>query len=102
MLKTAGIRRMGFLMLGGPGEIKETVEQSPAFGYSLDLELLKVTLGIRIYPNTLLAASAVADVMPDDDLLYPRFYKVPELNDWIHEKVRQWKDVPSSEFRAQS
>ncbi|HQR45659.1 MAG TPA: radical SAM protein [Thermoanaerobaculia bacterium] len=76
-----GIRRHGFLLLGGPGETPETVEESLAFARSLGLESLKVTLGIRIYPGTPLAARAVTDglVAPDDDLLAPRFYLAPAL-----------------------
>ncbi len=93
MLKSAGIRRMGFLLLGGPGETRESVEQSLVFADSLELEMLKVTIGIRIYPGTPLAETAVRDglIAPNDDLLFPRFYMVPELNEWIHEIVRQWK-----------
>jgi radical SAM superfamily enzyme YgiQ (UPF0313 family) len=87
LLKRHGIRRMGFLLLGGPGETRETVEQSLAFAKGLDLDGLKVTIGIRIYPGTPLARQAVLDGMiaPDDDLLRPRFYLAPGLEPWIHE-----------------
>lgn len=93
LLKAAGIRRMGFLMLGGPGETRETVERSFAYADSLNLEMLKVTPGIRIYPETALAETAVRDgiIAPDDDLLYPRFYMVPELGEWIQEEVTKWR-----------
>ena len=93
LLKSAGIKRMGFLLLGGPGETRGTVERSFTFADSLDIEMLKVTIGIRIYPDTPLAAAAVRDnlISPDDDLLFPRFYMVPELNDWIHETAKRWK-----------
>ena len=50
-LKMFGIKRMGFLLLGGPGETKETVRQSLAFADSLHLDMLKLTVGIRIYPG---------------------------------------------------
>lgn len=95
LLKAAGIRRMGFLMLGGPGETRETVEQSFAFADSLNLEMLKVTAGIRIYPETALAETAVRDgiIAPDDDLLYPRFYMVPELSHWIQEEIKRWREI---------
>ena len=45
------IQRHGFLLLGGPGETKETVEESLEFADSLLLEGLKVTAGLRIYPE---------------------------------------------------
>ena len=47
-----GIRRTGFLMLGGPGETRESALESLTFADSLGLELMKVTVGIRIYPYT--------------------------------------------------
>ena len=84
-LAAHGIRRLGFLLLGGPEETRESVNESLAFAESLRLEALKVTVGIRIYPRTPLARTAVAEgiVAPDDDLLFPRFYLQPELEGWI-------------------
>lgn len=84
-----GIRRMGFLLLGGPGETRETVEESLAFAGSLRLDSLRVTVGIRIYPRTALARQAVAEgvIDADDDLLVPKFYLAPGLEPWIHERV---------------
>jgi radical SAM superfamily enzyme YgiQ (UPF0313 family) len=89
-LAAHGIRRMGFLLLGGPGETRETVEESLAFASSLHLESLRVTVGIRIYPGTPLARRAVAEgfVKADDDLLLPVFYLAPGLEPWIQERVR--------------
>ena len=80
---------MGFLLLGGPGETKESVDESLAFARSLGLEMLKVSVGIRLYPNTPLARQAVAEgvVSAEDDLLLPRFYIRPELEDWIGDVV---------------
>ncbi len=93
LLQAAGIKRMGFLMLGGPGETKYTVEESLAFADSLDLDLLKVTTGIRIYPNTSLAKTAVDDgiISAHDDLLLPRFYIVRGLESWLEETLQVWK-----------
>jgi len=84
-LAAHGIRRMGFLLLGGPGETKESVDQSLAFARSLGLELLKISVGIRLYPHTPLARQAVEEgvVSPEDDLLLPRFYIRPGLEDYI-------------------
>ncbi len=89
LLEAHGIRRMGFLLLGGPGETRETVEASLAFAESLRLDSLRVTVGIRIYPNTPLAGRAIAEGMigPADDLLEPKFYLAPGLEPWIHQRV---------------
>ncbi len=80
-LASRGIRRMGFLLLGGPGETQASVEESLAFAASLHLDQLKITAGIRIYPDTPLARSALQEGMitPEDDLLLPRFYLTPGL-----------------------
>jgi hypothetical protein len=83
---------MGFLLLGGPGETKESVEESIAFADLLDLDALKITVGIRIYPDTALAKIAVAEgmIQPSDDLLFPKFYMVRGLEDWLRETVMAW------------
>jgi radical SAM superfamily enzyme YgiQ (UPF0313 family) len=92
MLRDFGIKRMGFLLLGGPGETKESVEESLVFADSLRLDALKITIGIRIYPYTTLAKIAVDEgvISPDDNLLFPRFYMVKGLDDWLQETVRVW------------
>jgi radical SAM superfamily enzyme YgiQ (UPF0313 family) len=86
------IRQMGFLLLGGPGETRETVVESLTFADSLPLDAIKITMGIRIYPCTELAQTAVADglISPHDDLLLPRFYMVPGLEAWLRETVAKW------------
>lgn len=90
LLQRHGIRRMGFLLLGGPGETRATVEESLAFAESLQLDSLRVTVGIRIYPHTALAQRAIDEGAIDatDDLLAPRFYLAKGLEPWIHERVK--------------
>ncbi len=92
LLHRYGITRMGFLLLGGPGETRQTVEESLEFADSLELEALKITTGIRIYPHTALAAAAVEEgmVLPDDDLLAPTFYMTRSLQDWLEQTVSCW------------
>ncbi len=89
LLARHGIRRGGFLLLGGPGETRETVEQSLAFARDLRLDDLRITIGIRIYPGTPLERRAVEDgqLEPGADLLHPRFYLAPGLDPWIYERV---------------
>jgi radical SAM superfamily enzyme YgiQ (UPF0313 family) len=93
MFADAGIFRRGFLMLGGPGETRETVEESLSFADSLHLDALKITVGLRVYPETPLAATVLAEgiIQPDDDLLWPRFYLAPRLGDWLPERVAAYK-----------
>jgi len=94
LLAEFGIKRIGFLLLGSPGETKASVEESLAFADSLKLDALKLTIGIRIYPHTGLARRAVAEglIAPGDSLLYPRFYLVEELKPWLRETVVQWAE----------
>ena len=88
-LKAHGIRRLGFLLLGGPGETRETVEESVTFAESLSLDTLNVNVGIRIYPHTPLARIAVEEglIAAGDDLLRPRFYVRPGLDGSIRETL---------------
>jgi radical SAM superfamily enzyme YgiQ (UPF0313 family) len=87
------IWRMGFLLLGGPGETRETVLESLHFAASLKLDALKITSGIRIYPHTRLAQCAVEDglIASDDNLLFPRFYLARGLEGWIDDTLENWK-----------
>jgi radical SAM superfamily enzyme YgiQ (UPF0313 family) len=89
LLRRNNIRSMGFILLGGPGETRESAEESLAFAETLDLDALKLTIGIRIYPNTDVAETAQAEGMisSESDLLLPRFYVVRDLEDWLYDTV---------------
>jgi radical SAM superfamily enzyme YgiQ (UPF0313 family) len=98
LLKEGGIRQMGFLLLGGPGETQQTVQKSLEFVDSLALEMVKVTIGIRIYPGTELAfyARQTGKISPDDNLLLPQFYIENGMDAWIRQTVGDWmKDRPN-------
>lgn len=92
MLAKYSIQQTGFLMLGGPGETKESVLESLWFADSLPLNTLKITQGIRIYPYTTLAKIALSEgiIASDDNLLKPAFYMVREIEDWLKETVKVW------------
>ncbi len=92
MFEDAGVRRNAFLMLGGPGETRDSVEESLSFADSLNPDTLKITAGVRIYPGTALARAAAGEgvVRPDDDLLEPRFYMAAGLSDWLRERVAEY------------
>ena len=92
LLKACGIRSMGFLLLGGPGETRGSVRESLAFADSLELDQLKITAGIRIYPGTALAKVALEEgiITKDDDLLLPRFYLAKGLEEWLEPTIGRW------------
>jgi radical SAM superfamily enzyme YgiQ (UPF0313 family) len=92
ILSDQGIRRMGFLLLGGPGETKESVEESLVFADSLKLDSLKITAGIRIYPHASLAKKAMEEgiIASHDELLFPRFYLAKGLEEWLSETLKNW------------
>ncbi len=93
-LKKFGIGRMGFLLFGGPGETKETANENLEFADSLDLEAMKITIGIRIYPHTSLQQTAIKEglITPDDNLLIPKFYIAKGLEGWLRETVKAWME----------
>ena len=88
-----GIERMGFLLLGGPGETKESVEESLAFADSLKLEALRLSAGIRIYPDTQLAETAENQgvITSQGNLLHPCFYLAQGLEGWLSERLKEWR-----------
>jgi len=92
LLREYGIRRMGFLLLGGPGETRESVQESLIFADSLQLDLLKLTMGIRIYPGTTLEKVAREEgvIAEGDDLLIPRFYLSKGLEGWLDPMIHDW------------
>ena len=98
LFKNEGVFQMGFLLLGGPGETKETVLQSLSFVDALDLDFMKISVGIRIYPETRLAEKAIREgrIGNNENLLKPVFYVVEDIRDWIYETVTQWaQDRPN-------
>ena len=94
MLGKQEILRMGFLLLGGPGETKDSVKQSFYFADSLENEVMKITSGIRIYPHTTLHRIAVDEgiIEPDEDLLFPKFYMAEGLKGWLEDMVAKWME----------
>lgn len=92
LLSDEGIQRMGFLMLGVPGETRATVEESLHFADALDLEAIRLTVGVRIYPHTPLERLCRSEgvISASDDLLFPRFYIAPGMETWLRETVAHW------------
>ena len=95
MFSHHGIKQMGFLLLGSPGETKKSVEESLVFADSLKIDSLKLTPGIRIYPHTSLTKIAKEEgiISTEDDLLLPRFYLAKGLEGWLQETLKTWMAI---------
>ena len=74
--RAAGIHVAHYIMLGGPGETPETVQETLDRCDAINDAALFVFCGVRIYPGTTVHALAVREGQVDahDDLLAPRFY----------------------------
>jgi radical SAM superfamily enzyme YgiQ (UPF0313 family) len=83
------IEQVGFLLLGGPNENLETISESLNFIKDLPLDMLKITKGIRIYPNTKLATIAIQEskISNNTNLLYPTFYCSSEIYNHNVDKI---------------
>jgi radical SAM superfamily enzyme YgiQ (UPF0313 family) len=86
LLRQYRILRTGFLLLGGPGETMESAEASLDFAESLELDTLKISIGIRIYPHTDVARIAMEEglISSEEDLLFPRFYVAKDIEDLLY------------------
>lgn len=92
ILARHGIERDGFMLLGSPGETKDSVEETVAFADSLQMEMVKIAIGVRLYPRTKYAEIALREgrISSEKELLQPRFYMVDELDQWLRESAPGW------------
>jgi radical SAM superfamily enzyme YgiQ (UPF0313 family) len=85
-VRRAGIPALFDLLLGGPGETRETLREAIAFFRGIDVPRAGASCGVRVYPGTPFAAE-VREQGPlrenpnlegrlekNDELLYPVFY----------------------------
>jgi len=93
--KAAGMKVQCFLLLGGPGETRATVEESVDFLDGLEPDAVGVTVGIRIYPGCELHRIALREgvVKPGQNLLRPAFYLSPAVAPWLHDRMREVCDA---------
>ncbi|HEY4954584.1 MAG TPA: radical SAM protein [Gemmatimonadaceae bacterium] len=77
-VERAGIRTLWIFLVGGPGETRDTLEETLAFArWRLERgDAAYLTVGLRIYPGTTLHRIAISEgrVGGDDSLLDPTFY----------------------------
>ncbi len=90
-LIAAGLEYGCFLLMGGPGETPETVQESVAFLEQYQPFLVNLTVGLRIYPGTPLHHLALAErvISSSDNLLWPHFYLSPAVADWIWDYLKE-------------
>lgn len=81
--EAAGIRVLWIFLAGGPGETPDTLDETLRFaaGRLARGDAAYLTVGLRVYPGTVLQSIAEAEgqVAPGDPLLAPRFYLSPAL-----------------------
>jgi radical SAM superfamily enzyme YgiQ (UPF0313 family) len=81
-----------FLLIGGPGEDRDTVEETVSLMERLDPNIVYVTIGIRVYPGC-----EITKIVNDlgrlnqqiNTLLRPTFYLSPAVEDWIFNYMRE-------------
>lgn len=89
LTRKAGLRALWIFLVGGPGETRETVEETLDFfhRHAAPGDVGFVSNGIRIYPGTPMARLAVQEgvIRSEAELIRPRFYFSPELDrEWLH------------------
>lgn len=91
----SGMRSAWFFILGGPGETRETVDETLQFIESELSDPRCATIlmtGVRVLPGTGMAALALRDgiVTSDHDYAVPTFYVSPDVEeDWIVARVQR-------------
>ncbi|MDD2580893.1 MAG: radical SAM protein [Desulfuromonadaceae bacterium] len=86
-----GVDFAHYILLGGPGETRETVLETFALMDEVDPTAVITMTGIRIYPGTALEQVALRDgiIAPGDSLLEPVFYISPEIREELCDLVTQ-------------
>ncbi len=91
--KEEGMAVMLDLLFGSPGETRESIEQTVELVKQAGPDLAGVSLGVRIYPGTELAAQVMAEKSPGgliggNTISDPLFYLEPQIApfvfDWLN------------------
>ena len=87
LLEEMEIRYILGLLIGAPGENRQTVDESIEFLSRRSPLMVDFCLGIRLMPHTELFEIAVREgmVSADDPLMEPRFYISPQIEGWIED-----------------
>jgi radical SAM superfamily enzyme YgiQ (UPF0313 family) len=91
LLQEEGLPYTCFLLLGGPGETCETVEESVALLERYEPKMVNLKVGLRIHPGVPLYHQAQEEgvVSPEDNLLWPKFYLAPTIRTWIWDYLEE-------------
>lgn len=89
LLEEVGMNYSAFVIFGGPGESRETVEESIRFYQGIQPAAIFYFTGVRILPNTGMEAYARKNGIfsSDDELLFPKFYLSREVEGWLEERL---------------
>jgi len=83
IIKAKAMPTMWFFLLGGPGENEQTLTETFAFidDYVDRADMVHITEGLRIFPNTALYDQALkmGTIKPHQSLLSPHFFVEPTL-----------------------
>jgi radical SAM superfamily enzyme YgiQ (UPF0313 family) len=87
-----GIKFCHSLIFGGPGETRETVEETIALMEELQPTAVLAFTGIRVLPGTGMVDVALRDgqIDEDDNLLHPKFYVSSSLGDELIERIESY------------
>ncbi|MEE8399299.1 MAG: radical SAM protein [Desulfobacterales bacterium] len=90
LLEEMDINYILSFLIGGPGEDRETVDETIDFVSQRSPLLADFCVGIRIMPHTALFDIAVEEgvVAPDDPLMEPKFYVSSLIEDWIVDHLK--------------
>jgi radical SAM superfamily enzyme YgiQ (UPF0313 family) len=82
-VREVGIDYCHFLIAGGPGETRETLQEAFRNSQLLPSPVIMAVVGTRIYPGTAVHRRAIAEGMmtPETNLLEPRYYLSPSLSE---------------------
>jgi radical SAM superfamily enzyme YgiQ (UPF0313 family) len=95
--KEAGIKVMLDLLLGAPGESRESVAETVKLVKRADPHRAGVSLGVRVYPGTPLAAEMERSrdregLTGGDDPAKPLFFLEPEIAQDVYGWLHEWTD----------
>lgn len=95
LVRESGIRTTWFFLLGGPGETRETAEETISFveqNLNWKRAMTIFMTGLRILPGTDLAKQAAEEgyLPPDRDLVQPTFYFSPKVSEqWVLDRINR-------------
>jgi radical SAM superfamily enzyme YgiQ (UPF0313 family) len=87
-----GLKFCHSLIFGGPGETRATVTETIELMDELKPTAVIALTGIRVLPGTEMVQIALRDgqIDEDDNLLYPKFYISPGLEDELIERIEAY------------